>query len=394
MSMHRALWTLLIGGNIAALTGCAADAPRPEQEGGRGSNQFFENAQRRDATAAEASRVGQLTTSQCASFFLENTANKTFVATARHCVDFAITAWCANDGALVDNSGHAGKCTRVVAADTSHDIAVFEAALAHPTKGDATLRLAAYVPPLNTKLIMTGYPADEDPLTARRGKLTTTANCWILSGAVTTPYPNETTSLDVSARHNCSTYGGNSGGPMYLEGTREAIGLPFTYLPDDYNRYSSTDVSSAAYLALMAGFVSNHAAELAAAGIVISNGPNSPPTPVDPPPPPAAAPPADETIPASDETSDTTSGDDPASDDVDAPPAATTKKKRVQAEEAGDGAAPAASASSCSVTRPRSASRSAGAGAVSLAVTVAFVALALRRRRRPHDAHAAQRVGR
>jgi hypothetical protein len=272
MAIGSVLSRVVVGACVVALAGCGAEPKPAEATRSTKARQFFENAERRDATAAEGSRVAQLTTSKCASFFLENTANTVYVATARHCVDFAITTWCTNDGALADNSGSQGKCARLVAADKTHDIAVFEASIAHAAAGDTTLRLASYVPPVNTKLVMTGYPGDEDPQTARRGKLTTTRSCWVLGGEIDSPYATQDTkTLDKAVQHNCSTYGGNSGGPMYVEGTRDAIGLPFTYVPDDYTRNSATDLATAAHLALMADFVRVHRTELTAAGIVISD---------------------------------------------------------------------------------------------------------------------------
>ncbi|MCW5835760.1 MAG: trypsin-like peptidase domain-containing protein [Labilithrix sp.] len=311
---------------LLGLAACSAEVEPGEGKKSTTSNQFFENSVRRDATPAEASRVAQLTTSKCASFFLENTANKTYIATARHCVEFSITNWCANDGGVVDNDGRQGRCTRVVAADSNHDIAVIEANLPHASSGDATLRLASYVPAVNTKLIMTGYPADDDPQTARRGRLTTTASCWTLGGQVESPYAGQDTqTLDKSAQHNCSTYGGNSGGPMYIEGTREAIGLPFTYIPDDYTRNKATDLTTAAFLALMSDFVGVHRAALTAAGIVLSSGPES----TD-----AGAPPPVEAEPTDPSDDGSTTGpqsdglDDEVGDDEEEEDEAPVKKKR------------------------------------------------------------------
>lgn len=324
--------TLQAAGLIAVvgIVGCSAGAEDPEPRKTTLSNQFFENAVRRDATAAEASRVAQLVTSKCASFFLENTANKTYIATARHCVEFAITSWCASDGAIVDNNGVRGRCTRVVAGDGNRDIAVIEANLPHPSTGEATLRLASYVPSVETKLIMTGYPGDDDPLTARRGRLTTTESCWVLGGVVGSPYASQDqNTLDLSAPHNCSTYGGNSGGPMYIQGTRDAIGLPFTYVPDDYTRNSATDLTTAAFLALMADFVSAHRGALRAAGIVISDAPDQPGADTD-----AGAPPPIESGEATEQdtapASDDTAGDDAAGEDdiEDEEPAPKKKKKK------------------------------------------------------------------
>lgn len=263
-----------IAAAISALAAaCAPGAATEEDEGASASRMFFVNSVRRDATAEEAARTAQLTTSQCAAFFIENTAGKTFVVTARHCVEFQITNWCAQDGQLRDNAGVAGRCTRIVAADKNRDIALFEANMVH--SNSATLRLAAYVPAVGTKLVMTGYPADDHPTEARRGRLTTTDNCWVLSGVVESPHAAvDEQTLDVSAAHNCSTYGGNSGGPMSVKGKNHAIGLPFTYMPEDWQKRSATNLATASHVALMAGFVQLHRAALEREGIVIANSVN------------------------------------------------------------------------------------------------------------------------
>lgn len=361
---------------VVGLSACTAStSPPPERRAATESNMFFENSVRRDATGSEASRVAKLTTSQCAAFFLESTTTKTFVATARHCVEFAITSWCESDGKLEDNQGRAGRCVRVVAADVNHDIAVFEADLLHPA-GDATLRLASYAPSANTKLVMIGYPADEDPTTARRGKLTTTVNCWTLGDTVPSPYAGQDDkTLDKSLRHNCTTYGGNSGGPMVVEGTREAIGLPFTYMPDDYQRRSATNLETAAYLALMADFTSVHRSELTSAGIVVSNGPSDPPpqSPTTETPPPTTS---DTTGPSPVEAG----GDDVGSDDADSEPSdsKSTKKKTSASSSSSSSTRPTTMSQGCAISRtPGTPTRE----LLWIGVLFAFTFLGLMRRR-------------
>lgn len=251
----------------------SACSPTVVEEGKRemGSNQFFDNSVRRETTESEAAKVGFLETSRCAAFFVENTAGKVYVVTARHCVDFALDTWCSEDGVVIDNFGAQGTCVRVVVADDSRDIALFEADIAHASSGEETLRLAAYVPEVRTKLVMVGYPTDEDPKSGRFGMLTTTTNCWVLSEPVESPYarvnPNV---LDRAVRHNCSTYRGNSGGPMYVEGTRDAIGLPFSFMENDYERRKAEDLKTSAHLALVSDFVSAHREVLVNEGIVLA----------------------------------------------------------------------------------------------------------------------------
>jgi hypothetical protein len=262
---------------LAATLGACSDRPDPiEPLASAVSHNFFENSQRRDATALEAARVASFPGGGCTVFFLENTANKVYIGSARHCFEFAAANWCAEPGTIVDNSGVEGHCRRVVAADDHHDVVVLEVDIAHASTGDTTLRLASFVPKVGTKLVMLGYPMDEDPVNPREGALTTTENCWTLSDGVASPYvgqDNDVT-IDLSAQHNCSTYGGNSGGPMYVAGTRDVIGLPFTYTPDDYQRRSASDLDTAAFLALTADFVGIHQAELVQAGIVSDGKPH------------------------------------------------------------------------------------------------------------------------
>ncbi len=253
---------------VAALAACAGEDDQPMDH--RSDYQFFSNATRRDATVDEARLVVNL--NGCTAFFVDNTQGRTYLMTAQHCVSHAITTWCAGGGHVVDNQGRSGTCTRVIAADASHDVALFEASLPFVPAQGSVLRLAAYLPPVNSRLDMIGYPADNDPTTARHGRLTVTQDCWVLSGDRPSPYGAGNMS-DRSMLHNCSTYGGNSGGPMYIEGSLDAVGLPFTYVPDDYHRRNPNDLHTAAALAQTADFVATFRDRLDAAGVVIADAP-------------------------------------------------------------------------------------------------------------------------
>src|SRR5262249_37855513 len=155
------------------LCACSERNLRTETKTSVESHQFFENSTRRDATDLEARRVAYVADG-CTAFFLENTANKTYLASARHCFDYSITNWCETDGLVQDNDGQRGHCVGIVAADLHHDIAVFEANIPHPSTGASTLQLSPFVPPVGTRLVMTGYPFDQDPVLPRNGMLTTT----------------------------------------------------------------------------------------------------------------------------------------------------------------------------------------------------------------------------
>jgi hypothetical protein len=222
--------------------------------------QFFSNSERGDASQEEKDWTANV--GGCAAFFVANTSGKTILASARHCFGHAITNWCRQNGRIRTNTGKQGNCTKIVAADARFDIAFFEADFETPPNPENVLRMASFVPPLYSRLIMVGYPGDK----YRRGKLTTTSNCWVLRENTSSPHSQM---VDRSSLHNCSTYGGNSGGPMILEGTNVAIGLPFTYAPGDYRMRNPWAISSSSHLAQMADMVGRKRSELEEAGVII-----------------------------------------------------------------------------------------------------------------------------
>ena len=188
------------------------------------SADIFDNATRRDPTPAETARVGRIQET-CTLFFLENTANTVYAVTARHCfASHNISTWCEIDGVFstadAPGSGN-GQCLRVVATDATHDIAVFEAQVTESVTGPL-FRLASYTPAANTNLGITGYPSDPE----RNGLLTTTTGCWVLGDPGPSPFPDDARMSDKAVHHNCSVWGGNSGGPVWVDGTRDVIGLP------------------------------------------------------------------------------------------------------------------------------------------------------------------------
>ncbi|RYZ79298.1 MAG: leucine-rich repeat domain-containing protein, partial [Proteobacteria bacterium] len=69
----------------------------------------------------------------------------------------------------------------------------------------------------------------------RKAEATVSENCKI------TPYNELYTSsvgdtLDRSIPHNCSTWGGNSGGPFVVEGASDVVGLPGSYSPNYHSK--------------------------------------------------------------------------------------------------------------------------------------------------------------
>jgi hypothetical protein len=231
---------------------------------------FFKNSLRRTSTASESDHVVRFVKG-CTAFFVKNSLGKTYLMTARHCAKMSIYGWCKAGGKFIDENSKEGKCQRVVASDDSHDIALVEATFPYTPSTSQPLSLAAYSPKKMQKLVMIGYPADA----YRKGYATTTDRCWITEEDVASPHP--ITMSDRSAKHNCTTYGGNSGGPMIAEGTSIAVGLPFTYYPDNYTSYDEKDVTNHAIMAKMSDFVASHRATLLAAGVdIVDTDPGNP----------------------------------------------------------------------------------------------------------------------
>ena len=60
---------------------------------------------------------------------------------------------------------------------------------------------------------------------------------------------------------------------MIAENTDIAVGLPFTYAPNDYNERGATNLNTASHMAQMADLVAVHRNELEAAGVIIQQQP-------------------------------------------------------------------------------------------------------------------------
>ncbi len=247
---------------IGALAGCG-EHPLASTDPNR-LQHFFANANRRDPTFQESMGIVRL--KGCSGFYVANTSNRVLVMTARHCLGMQPTAvedWCAARGSVRDtNTDTIGTCAKVIAASVSYDLILLEMQFLDAFRPMATLRLAEFVPPAKTQLYMIGYPSDK----FRQSQLTLTTNCWVTtSGLEMSPHSDL---ADPAGRHNCTTYGGNSGGPMIARNTDIVIGLPFTYRRGDFMHYRAEDLRNSAYFAAMSEFVSRHEHELRDAGVV------------------------------------------------------------------------------------------------------------------------------
>lgn len=248
---------------LGPLTACsnAVDATRDESQ----LQQFFVNAERREPASEESAAIVRLR--GCTGFFVRNTKNQVLMMTARHCLGSkaadAADVWCASGVAVADtNSGALGTCKRVVAAEAGYDLTMFEMDFGNEFQPAATLRLAKTAPAIETQLVMIGYPSDK----FRESQLTLTENCWVTGDVGESPY---TDLLDPAGHHNCTTYGGNSGGPMIIRGTDIVIGEPFTYFKNSYTEYRADAKHQASYASTVA-FVERHTDELKEAGVVLA----------------------------------------------------------------------------------------------------------------------------
>jgi hypothetical protein len=245
---------------VLLATGCKSSGSKPKQ--------FFEQSRRREATADERDLIVNI--SGCSAFFVKNSVNKLYLMTAQHCLSGTDPElWCQQHagyaGTPASGESNVG-CKRVVASEPKRDILLFELN-DNPEYAGRGLSLGRFQPRASTRMKMLGYPSDGQ----HSFNLTATENCWISAVPVPTPHANDKHFwVDTSGRHNCTTYGGNSGGPMIMESTDIAIGLPFTYKPGDFNQTPAFDASNAAWIALMSEFVEKFYDKLATAGVVIA----------------------------------------------------------------------------------------------------------------------------
>lgn len=225
---------------------------------------FFQNSRRRVADPSDIESIAKfMPPIGCAAFFVANQDNRPLVVSAQHCNHFDLQSWCENGGSIKSlKTEKVTKCRRIIAGDNQHDIVLFEVDLTDNVPPGLTL--TSYLPSPGTRLKMIGFPVDP----TAENKAVVTENCWLKMNDGGTDEDHDG-NRDKKGRHNCTTYSGNSGGPMLIEGISEVIGLPSRYTKDDFNN-RSPDTDNLCYVDLMFDFVTTHLTELVDARVVIS----------------------------------------------------------------------------------------------------------------------------
>ncbi len=193
---------------------------------------FSANSRRATVAKTDAKALSFVKIGGCTGFFVKTTdTNKSFVSSSRHCFKYDAPTWCKTGSARIHATGEEIKCLGIAAGTQTHDTILLEFQnIPRDRSGDFayTNKMAAK----GTRLEMIGYPKDGFLTDRTVDTLITTHNCKIVAIKATNLYTNIPEVIDDKVfRHDCSTYGGNSGGPMMIEGTRTIIGIPDQYRP-------------------------------------------------------------------------------------------------------------------------------------------------------------------
>ncbi len=230
---------------------------------------IFTHAQRTSVAADDPLYHSVMSFRGCTAFWVKNTAERYLVMTARHCVNYRMTDACKNGLEFYEPTGTqiVATCKNVLIAAEGSDFALLEVRPTSALTQLTPLQLSARAPTLNTRLELIGFPGDS----TRR--LTRTGNCMVRSAKPQT-YKNDYEHVnDKQLLHNCSTWAGNSGGPILKENSNVVLGMPTSYRLDRSESSPSPsdtrDDNELARMGLMSVFVHNHQHKLKSFGITV-----------------------------------------------------------------------------------------------------------------------------
>lgn len=193
---------------------------------------FYEQSLRGTALQHESASTVKITVFSngdktfCTGYFLKNDRNQYIIASAGHCFFHRVQNLCKAKAFIVKaESGETGFCKRVVFSAEDTDLVLVEVDFRKEPQNVSPLVIGNFDVPINTRILAIGYPADR----WADGDLRVSRNCW------TTSVPEAIDSdwvdalevrddHDLWVRHNCSTYEGNSGGPVVLENSNIVTG--------------------------------------------------------------------------------------------------------------------------------------------------------------------------
>ena len=203
-------------------------------------NMIFKGEDRSSMSPTEASSILRFR-NNCTGFLIKNSANKILAATARHCLrdekDKLEQACSSGYIKFFNYLGSSFSCERIVLDDPKHDTFIVELKSSdHPSKLNLRpLKLTSVLPYFGIPLEMLGFPGDS----VRLGNPTKTGNCSITGFR----HKVEDRYYDKGVPNNCSTWGGNSGGPIIIENSELVVGVPGVYSPNDNsprNKFGAT----------------------------------------------------------------------------------------------------------------------------------------------------------